>query len=127
MNIRHVQLNRAPDTARPLYLRTPLGPRLKVDAEQGVIRNVAVLTAGEVRPSNSAPFMVDAVTLAQVRDLINAAPGGLKNRLTHPELDGVDGIELLVGSIRNARLDGDQVIAKANEKLDASAGIPVRG
>jgi hypothetical protein len=88
---------------------TPVKPEA-VDIEAGIIRGVSVITAGTARPANGDPFTVDAITLSQVAEVINAAgERGVKSRLEHPELKGEDGILSLVGTIRNARVDGDRV------------------
>jgi hypothetical protein len=93
---------------------------LEVDPETGVIANVAILTAGIAYPALGEPFEVDAEMLTQVADSINAAAnGGVKSRLTHPELEGgpfgglTDPILRQVGRFGNARVLGNQVRADA--------------
>ncbi|HUX17368.1 MAG TPA: hypothetical protein VMW52_12905, partial [Phycisphaerae bacterium] len=88
-----------------------------VDEAAGVIGNVAVVTAGVAYPAVGDPFEIDTVMLEQVVASINAAAGGVKSRISHPELKGgvfgglEDGIFYLVGRCRNARLAGAQVRA----------------
>lgn len=94
-------------------LRAQLGSGIEVDREAGVIRNVAVITAGTTKPSagGGKPFDIDGVTLQQVADSINASEIGVKSRLTHPEIDGRDDITCRLGYIRNARVEGSVVRA----------------
>lgn len=81
-----------------------------LDREAGIMRNVSVLTRG---PAIGHGFIVDDIMLDQVQKGISAK-GGVKSRLTHPDLGGLcgggtDGIELMVGRLRDARLDEDRV------------------
>lgn len=97
-----------------LRARTMLGPAIEVDRDAGVIRNVAVITAGVTKISGNGaqPFDVDATTLQQVADAINSNEIGIKSRMTHPEVAGLgDDINLRVGYVRNARVDGEAVRA----------------
>lgn len=100
--------------ARPqaITLRAALGAsKLEVDAENGLVKGVPIITAGTIRPpSMGSQFDVDAVLLQQVVDLINAAEHGVPSRLSHPS-EGEDYIAELVGMFSNARLDGDRVLA----------------
>lgn len=98
---------------RLIVLRTALAAGVTIDREAGVIRNVAVLTMGVTKPSGdgTAPFNVDAVTLEQVAAAINASAIGVKSRITHPELEGVDDITRRLGYVLNARVDGNCVRA----------------
>lgn len=91
-----------------LFVADALAEGLEIDAEKGVIDGVSVITLGE---ATGHGFIVDSVLLNQVVDGINAAPDGVKVRITHPEKSGADGAMFLVGRIRNARLDGDRVRA----------------
>ncbi len=86
---------------------------LKVDRAAGVIYGVSVITQGQTKPSGNGlePFDIDGVTLRQVMDAINASPIGIKSRLTHPELDGVDDLTVRKGYVRNARIEGVTVKA----------------
>lgn len=87
--------------------------RIDIDREAGIIRGVSVIAAGMTKPSGGGrePFMVDATTLQQVADAINASAIGVKSRITHPELTNADDLPLRVGYVRNARVDGDRVRA----------------
>lgn len=82
-----------------------------VDEAAGLIKNAAVITAGMAYPCNAEPFVVDATTLENVRDAINNAASPVRCRMTHPEVEGQDGIGWTVGTIFNARIDGEQVRA----------------
>lgn len=53
---------------------------IQVD-DDGTIRNCAVMTVG---PTIGHPFAIDATTLLQARDIINAQPEGVKIRFKHP-------------------------------------------
>lgn len=98
-----------------MSLRSGVGDTtaLDVDREAGVIRNVPVITAGTTKPPGSGgpPFDVDATTLKQVADAINASSKGIASRLTHAELEGIDSIRAIVGKWRNARIEGGRVLA----------------
>lgn len=99
-------------SAAPVSLRSAVaisGGGVEVDAEKGIIRNVAVITAGVATPCNAEPFIVDETMLEQVAAAINA--GRVQVRMTHPEAEGKDAIGWLVGSIGNARVLGGQVRA----------------
>ena len=88
---------------------------ITVDAEKGVIVNAAILTAGMAFPALGEPFEIDETMLQQAADSINAAPRGVKSRISHPELAGGayvaggDSIFHLVGRCRNARVENGQV------------------
>lgn len=80
-----------------------------VDVEAGVIRNAAVMTVG---PALGHGFNIDATTIRQVADLINAAgEPGVVVRYKHPQPnpDGTmpDALGTDVGYVRNARVEGD--------------------
>ncbi|HUX17008.1 MAG TPA: hypothetical protein VMW52_11090 [Phycisphaerae bacterium] len=93
------------------------GPGVQVDVEHGIIRNVAIVSPGPVVPARGPVCEIDQVFCQQVVDAINAAPQGVRSRLTHADLqggpasDGVDTITCLVGRVRNARLIDGQVRA----------------
>lgn len=93
------------------------GEGLTVDREGGIIKSVAVLTAGMAWPAAAEPFMIDEIMLQQCADGINAAANGIKSRISHPELaggpmwPGGDGVFHLVGRARNATLTEGQVRA----------------
>lgn len=95
----------------PVSLAAGGGAMIEVDHEHGVIRNVAVITAGVARPANWYPFLVDATTMGGVVGAINNVEAPLPVRFGHPELDGADSVAFLVGSIANARIDGNCVRA----------------
>ncbi len=84
-----------------------VGGALSVDPDAGVVRGVAVMSVG---PAQGHGFSVDMVTLQQVCDLGNAASGGVKCHLAHPEqqADGSleDQVGAIVGRIQNFRIDG---------------------
>jgi hypothetical protein len=88
-----------------------------VDRDNGVIRNVSVLTAGMAYPAGGEPFRIDDVMLKQCADAINSNPRGIKSRISHPELAGGphwvngDSIFYLVGHCKTARIDGSRVRA----------------
>lgn len=82
---------------------------LQVDREGGIIKGIAAMTMGLTKESNCGQFMVDATTLAQAAEAINAHENGIQCRVTHPELTGADGFIELVGKISNAEVVGDQV------------------
>jgi hypothetical protein len=101
-------------TVQPVTLRTMQPAALRVDREAGVIAGVAVITAGNTLTdaNGNPPMVVDAVTLKQVADFINASSIGVKSRITHEStLTGGDEIRDRVGYFRNARIDGDSVRA----------------
>ena len=63
-------------------------------------------------PAIGHGFELDEITLAQVRRQINSHPKGVKSRLTHPGLTdcgGHDGIEVLLGRVTRAHLDGEKL------------------
>lgn len=98
--------------SRPIILRASIGQSVEVDREAGEIRGVSVITAGTTKPSAGGdPFDVDAVTLQQITDAINASDIGVKSRMTHPEVEGLDDLPCRLGYIRNARIQGDKVVA----------------
>jgi hypothetical protein len=104
-----------------ITLKSSIGSQLRVDAEAGIIYGVPVITAGTTKTSGNgvAPFDVDAVTLQQVTDAINESTGGVPSRMTHPEVEGTDSINHLVGTAINARIEGNRVLA--DMKLGAFA------
>lgn len=82
---------------------------VKIDTDKHVLRGVSVIQKG---PAKGHGFEVDDLLLEQVRDKINATPKGVRSRLTHPGLTacgGRDGIEVTLGRVRNATVDGDRV------------------
>jgi hypothetical protein len=85
---------------------------VSVDREVGCIRRVPVITAGVTKPSGGGhgSFDVDAVTLQQVADAINGV-ARVRSRVTHPEVEGVDGIDRRVGYFVNATVENGKVYA----------------
>jgi len=95
-----------------IHLATDTGSKVKVDRKTGIISGVAVITAGiEAHGHNAPPFVTDGLLLSQVAAAINAQPGGVRCRMGHAEVAGVDGLHVLVGKIKNAYVDGDVVRA----------------
>ena len=83
--------------------------QLDLDHDQHIIRNVSIIQKG---PALGHGFEIDDVMLAQVAQKINAQPKGVKSRLTHPgltECGGKDGIEVTLGRVKNAHVEGDKV------------------
>jgi hypothetical protein len=90
---------------------------VKVDFENGVIRNIALITVG---PALGKSFDIDQTTVEQFAYFVNAAGAeGIKSRWKHPEVttrrqdDQViqqvaDDTGTLVGVIKNARVVGNQ-------------------
>lgn len=76
--------------------------RGKVDASQGVIHGVAVITAGALRAGDARSFKIDRTTLAQIATSAATYSGGLKVKMTH---DGDAGD--IVGFLTNFAVDGD--------------------
>jgi hypothetical protein len=77
----------------------------------GLIRGFSVIARGEALGHE---MWVDALTLQQVADGINATDGvGLKMRFTHPGLSS-DGMGKYLGRAKNASVVGDQVLADAH-------------
>ena len=116
-NARSLVLSLAKAQGTEIFLLQGQAPDsgVKADPKTGVISNVAILTAGMAYPAIGEPFEIDEVMLQQVADLINAAPGGVKSRISHPELKpgflgGLeDGIFYLVGRAKNARVENRAV------------------
>lgn len=97
-----------------IVLRSVMLRGVSVDREAGCIRRVPVITAGQTKPSGGGhgSFDVDGVTLQQVADAINGAENArVRSRITHPEVEGVDGIDRRVGYFMNASVEGGKVYA----------------
>lgn len=92
--------------------KQPAPDDVSVDRRAGTIRNLVVITAGVTDHSGGgrAPMVVDSLTLRQVAESINRQ-GGVKCRLTHPELQGTDDLPFRLGYMRNARVNGAHVLA----------------
>lgn len=74
-----------------------------VDAETGIIRQVAVITQG---PALSHGMMVDRTTLEQIKRAAESFSGGLKVKLNHS-----GGVSDIVGFLRNFAITGDKLVA----------------
>lgn len=97
----------------------------KVDNDKFTLSDVAIITEG---PALGHDMFVDSTMLAQVVEGINATPKGVKSRLTHPGLaqcGGKDGIEVTLGRVSNARIEGNQV--KGDVKLGRFASVTPQG
>lgn len=73
----------------------------------GLISGVSIVAGGEAEGHGQ---WIDSEFLSQVAAAINASPGGVKSRFAHPSLSG-DGLGTALGRARNAKVDGDRVIA----------------
>jgi hypothetical protein len=77
-----------------------------IDADAGVIRGVAVITAGPARGhmdwANGKPLFADATTLKQVMECANEFSGGLKVKFNHGS-----GVADIVGRLTGFRIDGE--------------------
>ncbi|HSZ55452.1 MAG TPA: hypothetical protein VK797_07325 [Tepidisphaeraceae bacterium] len=91
---------------------------LQVDEQAGVLRNIALITAG---PAKGHPFEIDQTTVEQLVDFINAAGAdGVKSRWKHPAVttktdpegnliqEVADDTGSLIGVVKNARVVGSQ-------------------
>ena len=105
-------------TEKPVHFRSSIStgsPRVSRDAgmfESGLITNLSIITRGEALGHD---VWVDQDFLADVAASINEAAmksetGGMKARFTHPGLSS-DGVGQKLGRVRDARVEGDQVIA----------------
>jgi hypothetical protein len=73
-----------------------------IDAQAGVIRGVAVITAGNLRPGDVRNFSIDRTTLVQVKECAEQYNGGLKVKMNHES-----GAGDIVGTLHNFRIEGD--------------------
>src|SRR5207302_549008 len=111
-------------------LRAAVADRLSVDFATGTISGAAVMKIGEAKGHG---FGIDALTLVQVRDLINGAPGGngVKCRFKHPAHDDdtgfiADDLDTVIGRVTDARIDGDTL--RADVVLgDYASNLPALG
>lgn len=77
---------------------------VSVDAEAGILLGVSVITEGEAKGHN---LQIDSTTLSQVKACIDAfGEDGVKVKVDH--WSGFDGI---VGTLRSASIDGQQLRA----------------
>jgi hypothetical protein len=67
-------------------LRTAMTKAVTVDEAAGIIKNAAIMSIG---PANGVGFnaSLDATSLAQLCELINGEPDGVKVHFQHPEFD----------------------------------------
>ena len=81
----------------------------------GVIRNACILSAGMAYPVDGEPFEIDAIMLTQCVQALAAMAGGANSRVGHVEMEASftqgysDGIHVLAGAARGARIVGTQV------------------
>lgn len=116
-------------TAAPREIRMRSAPAYGFDAAQGagvdrvngVLRGVSAIQAVEALGHG---MTCDDVTLQQVADGINTAPGGIKVRFTHPGMCE-DGTGKLLGKGTNARVDSGKVLFDV--KLAAAAKSSPQG
>lgn len=103
---------------------TATSTAVNVDRENGIIRGVSIITLGPVR---TWPFDNDETTLAQVIELGNRQPDGVKVRLSHPTpCNDVTGREL--GRTRDHRYNADKTRVLADfYALDAASRAPDGG
>jgi hypothetical protein len=89
-----------------------LGNEIVVDRENGLIKNISIITQGEALGHG---FEIDGTMLSQVNELLNGKATGVKANLTHAHAEnnmfssGVDGITTLVGKFSNGRIEQGQV------------------
>jgi hypothetical protein len=90
---------------------------VQVDAEAGVIRNVALITVG---PAKGHGFELDQQSVDAIQKLAAAQPDGVKCRFRHPPITEKtdaqgnirqsvgDDTGSMVGRIKNVRIEGNQ-------------------
>jgi hypothetical protein len=61
------------------------------------------MQVGDLNKGDPRPWKVDGTTLSQLRDLVNAKPGGVKMRFAHPNMSR-DGMGRHLGRATNARI-----------------------
>ena len=116
-----------PVTVKPIHFRsatitstTPQVIRGGGVFESGMIEDVSIITRGEALGHD---LWIDQDFLSDVAGSINAVSAGnrpgLKARFTHPGLSS-DGVGQKLGRVRNARVDGDQVVADLHFQHAAS-------
>lgn len=81
-------------------------PQAQIDPGAGIIRGVSAIQAVEALGHG---MTADAKTLQQCADAINAAPGGVKSRFTHPGMCS-DALGKMLGRATNASVIGDKCI-----------------
>lgn len=85
-------------------------PPERVDRVNNVIYGASVMQAGDLNDGDARPWTVDTETLSQIVAYGQAARGGIKARMTHPNMSN-DGMGSYLGKWQNFRLDGDTVRA----------------
>jgi hypothetical protein len=80
-----------------------IATRQSVDAKEGIIRGVSVVTEGEATGHN---LFIDSTTIKQVFDTASAYAGGLKVKVNHGKA-----LESIVGVLKNFAIDGKQLRA----------------
>ena len=78
----------------------------RVDRESRTIVGAKAMQLGSLVPGDGRPWKVDGTTLSQLRDLVNAKPGGVKMRFSHPNMSR-DGMGRHLGRATNARIVED--------------------
>lgn len=74
----------------------------RVDREKQIIYGVVMAQEGPFKSEGRGEFDKDA--LAAIRDMVAAAPNGIKCRLAHPD-ESHDGVDKTLGRFRDPRLD----------------------
>jgi hypothetical protein len=74
-----------------------------IDAQAATITDVSVITIGEAKGHG---MLIDAQTLVEVKSAAETYAGGLKVKTDH-----YTGFDNIVGTLRNFRIDGDQLRA----------------
>ena len=106
-----------PDTEHKWYMSNFLRgtPPESVDAENGIVRGVAIVTEGEAKGHGVS---LDSEFVEQVRTLGNAKKQGLKARFGHPSMSST-ALGTFLGRFKNFRADGD--ITRADMFLSSTA------
>lgn len=91
-------------TARQLFeAARGLPTEARVDREARTIVGAKAMQVGDLNKGDPRPWKVDGTTLSQLRDLVNAKPGGVKMRFAHPNMSR-DGMGRHLGRATNARI-----------------------
>lgn len=93
----------------------------EVKADDGVIRGVAVATAGEVKNQN---LNIDESFLSSIVEAGNASKNGIKSRFGHPNRSD-DKTGAYLGKLKDFRLDGN--VVRADLHLSKTAKKSPRG
>lgn len=75
----------------------------RVDRKARTIVGAKAMQFGPLNKGDGRPWKVDQTTLEQLRDLVNAKPGGVKMRFAHPNMSR-DGMGRHLGRASNARI-----------------------